>query len=572
MGKFAGLALAVVVGLLAGCGGIASTHSRGGTLTVVDVAGGVDSLDPGYWYYQEDYTELAQPAQRELYAWPPTASRPVPDLAAGMPKVSADGKTITIALKRGIRYSPPLQTRVVKADDFKYALERCFRPQVGNGYAPVYYAELEGADAFRAGKADSISGIETPDDHTLVLRTRTAVGVLANGNALSLPCTVPIPREYAAKYDKGASFHYGEHQVFTGPYMIKGAETGTIPRSGYDPGRRLILVRNPSWQRKTDFRPAYVDQIVVQGGNDVAVASRQILSGQSMISGDFAVPPPSVLKQALASRPKQLTIKPAQSIRYIAFNTKVKPLDNVNVRRAIVALTNRAALRATRGGPAVGVIATHWIPPGMPGFAEAGGRQGSAEFTQNPNGDLALARKYMRAAGYASGRYSGPPLVMVADSQAPASRTAEAFQEQLKAVGFKTQFHEVEHATMLTKFCLVPKAAVAICPSLGWGKDFSDSQSMLDPLFNGANIVQSGNTNVAQVNDPAINAALKRAGHVVDPGARAAAYAAIDKQVTDQAYYDAWLWDNQIVLASKNVKVTWNDFNRAADLTASSVK
>ena len=108
----------------------------------------------------------------------------------------------------------------------------------------------------------------------------------------------------------------------------------------------------------------------------------------------------------------------------------------------------------------------------------------------------------MKKAGYPSGKYTGPPLLTVADNEAPASNTAQAVQSQLAQIGIKLTFREVPHATMLSKFCGVPKAAVAICPTLGWGKDFFDSQSMIDPVFNGKNIVPSGNANIAQANDP----------------------------------------------------------------------
>src|SRR5206468_3474448 len=116
--------------------------------------------------------------------------------------------------------------------------------------------------------------------------------------------------------------------------------------------------------------------------------------------------------------------------------------------------------------------------------------------------NLAVATKYMKAAGYKTGKYTGPPLLTVADNESPAKETAEAFQAQVAKIGIKLKLREVPHATVLSKYCQVPKAMVAICPTLGWGADFFSSQSMIDPLFNGQNIVQSGNVNSAIVNDP----------------------------------------------------------------------
>jgi len=571
------MALLLIAALVASGCGSSSTSSggkKGGAITVLEAAGGVDSLDPGYWYYQTDYEDLAQTTQRQLYGWPAAAKEPAPDLATGKLALSNGGKTITIKIKAGIKYAPPHQTRVVKSADFKYALERCFLPSVGNGYASVYYSDIVGVKPFQDGKAKQISGIKTPDDSTLVINTAKPAGVLTTGNALALPCTTPVPKEVAAKHDAKKTSDYGQFQAFTGPYMIAGTEkTGAVTKDNYSPGKTLKLVRNPSWVKSTDYRPANFDTITFKGGNDVTVASRQILSGQSLMSGDWAAPPTAILKQALASRKDQLDIAPSQGIRLISLNNKVKPLDNVNVRKAINAVVDRDTLRITRGGETLGPIANHLIPPEMPGFDEAGGLQGPGyDFLANPKGDLNLAKSYMKKAGYKTGLYSGPPLLVISDNQEPASKTGQAFAEQIKKLGFKLNFRQVQHADVISKFCGTPKAAVAICPTLGWGKDFFDSQSMLDPILNGKNIVPVGNANYSQADDPKLNAAMDKAETLTDPTARAKAWAEIDKQATGQAFYVPWLWDNQINFASKNVNGVKNEFNSAWDLTYSSLK
>jgi hypothetical protein len=73
------------------CGGANNQNSsakNGGTVTILDSQGGVDSLDPGYWYYQTDYEELGQTTQRQLYGWKPDDTAPSPDLATSLPQVS----------------------------------------------------------------------------------------------------------------------------------------------------------------------------------------------------------------------------------------------------------------------------------------------------------------------------------------------------------------------------------------------------------------------------------------------------------------------------------------------------
>ncbi len=557
-------ALAAVL-LIAACGGGGSggEAKKGGTLKVLDTAGSIDSLDPGYWYYQSDYQEVGFTTQRWLYGWKPSETKPTPDIAQALPKQSNGGKTVTVKIKSGIKYSAPLQSRTVKAADIKYALERCFLPQVGNGYANLYYSDIKGVAAFKSGKAKEISGIQAPDAQTLVINTDKPAGVLTGGGALGMPCTIPVPKDYAQKYDQGKQSTYGQHQVFTGPYMIQNDGKGKI--TGYKPSQKLVLVRNPSWDKASDFKPAYFDRINITCCSDATVAAKQTLSGQNLLSGDYAAPPTPVLKQALKRTKDQLSITSSGGNRYISLNTTVKPLDNVNVRRAIAAVIDKTALRQTRGGPTLGTISTHFFPPGADGFEEGGGTKGPGfDFMSSETSNVALAKSYMKKAGYSSGKYNGPALLTIADNVSPAKETAEAFQEQVKAIGLDLQFREVPHATMLTKFCQVPKAKVAICPNLGWGADFFSAQSLIAPLFSGENIVPSGNVNTAQVNDPQLNAKINAAKQVTDPTKAAKAWAELDKDVTSQAYFIPWLWDNNVSLESSNAKGVPSKFNSGA--------
>src|SRR5207244_9245564 len=115
---------------------------------------------------QTDYKELGTTTQRWLYGWKPSETKPTPDLAAALPTVSNGGKTVTVKIRSGIKYSAPLQNRTVKTADIKYGIERCFLPQVGNGYAASYYGDITGVSDFQGGKAKEISGIQAPDDTT----------------------------------------------------------------------------------------------------------------------------------------------------------------------------------------------------------------------------------------------------------------------------------------------------------------------------------------------------------------------------------------------------------------------
>ena len=282
-----------------------------------------------------------------------------------------------------------------------------------------------------ANPGTAINGITTPDDKTLVLHFKRAVGGVMAAGALANAVTAPVPEAYAKPFDAKPASTYGEHQLATGPYMIANDATGKA--IGYQPGRRIKLVRNPSWNKTLDFKPAYLDVIDnVEGNDDAGVASRRIIAGQSMINGDFG-PLPEVTKDALNHHKHQIVFVAGGTVRWIALNTTVKPLDDINVRKAVLAGMDRRALLLTRGGKAVGDVATHILPPGIAGFEQAGAMRGfgldylSADGSPNP----AVSEKYFKAAGYAAGKYEGnEKLLMVASNLGPGAQTAEVVKRQ----------------------------------------------------------------------------------------------------------------------------------------------
>jgi ABC-type oligopeptide transport system substrate-binding subunit len=73
---------------------------------------------------------------------------------------------------------------------------------------------------------------------------------------------------------------------------------------------------------------------------------------------------------------------------------------------------------------------------------------------------------------------------------------------------------------------------VHVCPFGGWQRDFPDAQSVIDPLFSGANITRTGNNNWSQLDVPQINASIEEAKGLTDPTARARAWGELDRRIT----------------------------------------
>jgi peptide/nickel transport system substrate-binding protein len=544
---------------------------KGGKLTVLS-AGDVDYMDPQKTYYTYAIG-IINAIHRGLYAYPPAKNlQPVPDLADGMPDISADGKTVTVKIKKGIMFSAPVK-REVTSKDVKYGIERAFTANVANGYARVYLGDLVGVPK-EPGPYKEIPGIETPDDQTIVFKLEKGTGAALAG-ALAMPISVPVPKDYAAKYDKENPSTYGEgHAVYTGPYMVESDAEGKA--IGYVPGKRIHLVRNPDYTPVDDFRPAYLDEIDIQAGNDdTAVATRRILSGESMASGEIE-PPANQLKTLLKSNKTELSVVPGGGWRMISMDTSRPPFDDINVRKAVVAGFNRVAVRQQRGGEALGPIAQHLIPPGMAGFEESNGANGwvdEMDWLKKPEGDRALAGEYFKKAGMASGKYEGSDkLLLVADNAEPEKSIAQITEQQLNEMGFQTTLRLVTRDTMFTKFCNVPKSEVNVCPSVGWAQDFADPQTMLDPTFNGENIIPSQNSNWPELNVPEVNKAIDDAKLVTDPAERATAWAKVNHDIMAQAPSIPYMWDYQAVVNSPNVRGVQNGYSTTWDWNFTSLR
>ena len=208
-----------------------------------------------------------------------------PDLAASLPEVSADGLTWTFRLKPGLHYGPPLEDVEITAGDFVRDFHRLLAPSIGSYFAYDYLV-IEGAAEYYDGTAASISGIEAPDDHTLVFRLTEPAGDF--GARLAGTSTGPLPPNPAQPdattgIAAGADAGYGRFLVSSGPYMLEGSEAldfsvpaaQRTPVAGFTPGR-IVLVRNPSWDPASDdLRPAYADriEITLADSMDAAVAA-----------------------------------------------------------------------------------------------------------------------------------------------------------------------------------------------------------------------------------------------------------------------------------------------------------
>ena len=484
-----------------------TTVPRGGTLRVSLVTPFLPvTLDPQTEYQGETWEILRCCLVRTLLSYPgrPTGrggAELQPDLAGSLPDVSPDGLTWTFRLKRGLHHGPPFTDKEIVAQDLVRALERVAR--AGQDAYGFYYTVIEGFSEVLEGEANSITGLETPDDHTLVIHLTEPTGDF--GHRLALPAVSPIPPDPTGALLGAADGleAYGRFMVASGPYMIEGSEdldfsvapSERQPVSGFEPDESITLVRNPSWQRRSDrLRPAHVDRIEIRYVETPEEAAENVAGGESDVIISQGPPPqvpPEILEEyrrdpALS---KLVTIAPRDLIVYATMNLAQPPFDDVHVRKAVNYAIDKAALLDihSQGQRAVGQPMGHAIldsllnnlllnydpyaTPGSAGDLERA-KQEMAQSRYDHDGDgvcddascrnlSALAVKL----GGVSGRDEG-----------------NAFASSLASLGIRLDVKVLEPDPFFQAL-MDPRQHVALGINAGWLKDFAAAGSFVTPLF-----------------------------------------------------------------------------------------
>lgn len=486
--------------------------SQGGVLRVVvprhdlSTLSSVAALDPQVDWWNDSFEVFRCCLLRTLLAHPglPTdegGSELHPDLASGMPEVSADGLTWTFHLKRGIRYGPPLQDTKVVAADIIRALEREAAVGPDNGTYYFYYEVIEGFRAMVRGDADTISGVEAPDDSTLIVHLTRPAGYLAN--LFALPATAPIPPSGSAT-PAGSGVadgigEYGRFLVATGPYMIEGSEDldlsappdSRAPISGYQPGRSLTLVRNPSWDPQTDpLRPAYVDRIELTLGPRIGEAVGLVERGEAdlYIFDNPAPQIPVAMVERFLDHPElgiQVKFAPRDMVRYIPLNLAVPPLDDLHVRRAISYAIDRSAMLELRGGSIIGEVASHIVPDSMENGLLASYEPYPTSLA-DARAEMALSRYDEDGDGRCDAEACQGLVMQAAEGYFPQmTEMAEMIRQDLEAVGIELRVEIIPAGPGSAALDDLgdPAARLPMATHAAWGADFLNASTFIGPMF-----------------------------------------------------------------------------------------
>jgi DNA-binding SARP family transcriptional activator len=294
----------------------------------------------------------------------PEGSHPHPEVAAGMPTLSGDGRTYTFRVRRGYAFSPP-SGQPVTAKTFRYSIQRALSPKLGYGPGPFSVSDIQGEQAFRSGKADHISGLRAAGDRLSITLTKPSPGFPYH---LADPafCPVPIGTPFVPGGANRRAGDAGDYSMpSAGPYYV----------AAWRNEKYVILKRNPNYHGP---RPHALNAIVLREGLDATAALDRIRHGgwDGIVSSghtgaeltDPLLDPngPVAARYGKTSPSHYQYVAPTMPhVGFLVLNAVQGPFTDRTVRRAAALAVDRAEIARVWGNM---VPADQLLPPGDAGF------------------------------------------------------------------------------------------------------------------------------------------------------------------------------------------------------------
>jgi peptide/nickel transport system substrate-binding protein len=482
-GWIAVLVVAAVAAIgLVSCGGGGGSSSggggkQGGTLNGT-YASFPDYMDPQLSYTAEGWTAMGEvyiPLLTYKHGEGQEGSEVEPGLAKEMPKISNGGKTYTLFLRPGLKYS---NGKPVKASDFPYAVERLFK--LNSGGSP-FYTSIVGAEKFAETKKGGIPGIKT-NDKTGEIKIELEKPRGTFTNELALMFVAPVPK---GTPDEDLS---ADPPPGTGPYMITKSQ----------PGRGWEYERNPYWAKANskampDYPTGFVD------GAKMTVVRNPQTQVNDIEQGKYdwmQNPPPADRYTEVKEKYEgsQFKVEPTISTYYFWMNTTKPPFNDVKVRQAVNYAVDPAALERIYSGQ---IKSTHQIlPPGMPGYEK---------FDLYPH-NMAKAKEMLKEANP-----SDMNITVWTDTESPNNEAGEYYEGVLKEMGFNTKLKVINADNYFTVIGNQSTADLDTGWS-DWFEDYPHPNDFFQPLLSGESILQTNNGNFANIDEPSLNKEIAKLG------------------------------------------------------------
>lgn len=260
--------------------------------------------------------------------------------------VSADGRTVTFQLRRGMKFH---NGREVTADDVKYSIERILTPELASPNARTW-DRLAGAKEFIAKQAREVSGIRVLDRYRVAI-TNTVVETDSLLNFAGYTGLYIVPKEEIERLGRD----FGQRPVGSGPFIFVSWQRDTS----------VLLRANSDYWAGRPFISALEFRIIP----DPATAQAEFDTGRLdfLVIGDAS----TYRKYSEDAQWKPYIIEvPELFTRYVGLNVTKPPLTDARVRQALNYAVDKAALvRTVLGNKAF--APTGIFPTSHPAFNRA---------------------------------------------------------------------------------------------------------------------------------------------------------------------------------------------------------
>src|SRR3989475_1161909 len=413
-----------------------------------------------------------------------------PDLAESVPTTSADGKTVTVKIRSGVKFhnGDPLTSA-----DVKYTFARILDTKTA-AVARSFFTDVD--------------TIAAPDDTTVVFN-------LKNPNAaliayMAHPNTGIVSKKIG---EANADLSKKETAIGSGPFKL----------AEWVPDNYMRFEANKSYY--VEGQP-YLDGVrinVVPDESGLAAALRTKAADMAIIFD------PKVARTLRSESGVTLSAKPSLGYNLLFVNTKRKPFDNLKVRQAVAYAIDRKAIidavafgEGEVAGPIAPALAQYALPT-----------------SQYPlyTRDVAKAKQLLQEA--AAGPVSFTMLTQTTEP-AYAKDIAQLVQAQLAEAGITMKIETLEFTQWVDRWL---KADFDMAPGLNGGGPDPD-------FYVFRYFTHDGNLNfVTSYKNPVSSDAIKQARASTDPAKRKDLYTTAQKELVNGVPF-IWLYVGRDYIAT----------------------
>jgi peptide/nickel transport system substrate-binding protein/oligopeptide transport system substrate-binding protein len=395
----------------------------------------------------------------------------VPELAASLPTISADGLTYTFTLRPGLKFSDGTP---LTAKDVVYSIDRALSPAVSNlnGVTLVYLGLIKDADKRAGGKIPTLinDSLTAVDDATVKIVTAKKTAYFLQ--ALTYPTAYIVEKTLIDKYGATAWTDHLNEGGGDGPWKVQ----------SYSHTTGIVMVPNTNYWGKAQTLQRF----------EITFFKTSETWYQAYLAGQVDVTAiPAAHTAEAEAKTKEFSKNNQLSIFYIAMNYLYKPFDNIKIRQAFSLAINRDVIAKSIYKNLV-IPSCHIVPNGMPGYDANLKCPGGAP----TKGDNALAKQLfeqgLQEEGLTRATFPAISLTYPSGSASTADMLTTIRGWWSSVLGVNIAAHEEDFNQLLTDvngtFCT--QTDLTKCQNkglsmwyLGWLADYPDPQDWMTLQF-----------------------------------------------------------------------------------------